>query len=223
MSMDWYKIKLGDYLRVPLIYPKRSQKSMHDSQLMSDKILVGSDKIQLNTTKIYKTSKSLQQPYQFNYITLSITLSDSNPYMILTKNELGNDCDKIFSLHKQLIMIPITDLRKIIIDYLLLDKIHININGIYVCYEPGDVYYYPVYNITITHNNIIYKFQHSIFTSLVQLHINNLNNNIQISVLYQHLFRTIKKNIPSEINPIYDILIIYDNILEQLREHNNVL
>lgn len=198
--MDWSHINFNDYHDKPLVYPKRT--SQHDMYIPVDSLI--SD--------------------QYNYIILpagqKFNLGKTNKMTMIKTNieyYYGSAGD-LNKLHKQLDVIPIIDLRKIIISYLTFDQIQFDVRiwkyvgmfnlDYYVVIKHHDKYY--------TFRNLILCIDNSIYIPISERNFDTYRPADYCTL--QKRLEYIKQRMVHYTDTICDVLIMFDYIRESVVE-----
>jgi hypothetical protein len=196
--MDWSHISFDDYHGKPLVYPK--QTSRHDMYIPVDSLI--SD--------------------QYNYIIFpagqKFNLEKTNKVTMIKTNiqyYYGSAGD-VNKLHKQLDIIPITDLRKLIISYLTFDQIQFDV----LIWKYVDVFYSDYY-IVIEHYNKYYTFKDLTLRidNSIHIPISDWDSDVHYLAKYytlQKRIEYIKRHVVGDTDTICDVLIIFNYVYESI-------
>jgi hypothetical protein len=168
---------------------------------------------------------SISMP-QLNYKTIS--------NMIMVKTDIRHYYGDKHTLHDPLNVIPITDLRKLIIEYLICNKIDVKIR---IDYHYGQFPFYDAYCIIIKLYNNFYTFKYNRSNYTLRLRVDlYVNPNIYLDMrpdsMYfdycqynltgyytlSEMIKYINNEVIDITDPIYDALIIFDHIFGHAME-----
>jgi hypothetical protein len=173
----------------------------------------------------YRSLRSMF-PNQYNYIRFPELTFDTTHKITMIRTDIQYYYGETDVLHKQLDIISIPDLRNIITDYLLFDKIDflIRINEPHISSNK-----YVMNVIRIKHNGILYIFRYNMCHRNVMLRMvepGDIDTKYcsgchQVGYVFvndykiEHVINILKNRIRNVDNPVYTALIIFDTIFNQ--------